>query len=366
MAGRTAVFGPTELRRLLASQVSRQAYFYGSRRRENRRRASDGQGWGGALTATTETAAPADVFRHEAMLYAGPADYVARTVPFIIDGLSAGEPVLVAAEPTKLDLVRAALDRDADRVRFANLADVGRNPSRIIPVWHDFVDECGSGGQRVRGIGEPIWAGRTAAEVVECQVHESLLNLAFADSTPWTLICPYDTDALDPGVIDRAYRSHPMTRRGDARRPSTSYRAPSEELASIGHALPEPTEVLEQRTVVFERLHDMRSAVARCATSLGLGSERTADLVIAVDELASNSAQYGGGDATMRLWQDEDCIVCEVTDRGAIDEPLVGRHRPALNAPSGRGLWLVNQLCDLVQLRTSAGGTVVRLHMALR
>lgn len=329
-------------------------------------RASDGQEWGGALTATTETAAPADVFRHEAMLYAGLADFVAGTVPFITDGLSAGEPVLVAAEPAKLDLVREELDGDADRVRFADLADVGRNPSRIIPVWHDFVDECGRGGQRVRGIGEPIWAGRTSAEIVECQMHESLLNLAFADSAPWTLICPYDTDALDPAVIDRAYRSHPMTRRGHAFQPSTSYRAPSEELASIGHALPEPTEVLEQQKVVFERLHDMRSAVARCATTLGLGSERTADLVIAVDELASNSVQYGGGDATMRLWQDEDCIVCEVTDRGTIDEPLVGRHRPALNAPSGRGLWLVNQLCDLVQLRTSAAGTVVRLHMALR
>ena len=28
----------------------------------------------------------------------------------------------------------------------------------------------------------------------------------------------------------------------------------------------------------------------------------------------------------------------------------------------GRGVWLANQLCDLVQIRSGAAGTVVRLH----
>ncbi len=156
-----------------------------------------------------------------------------------------------------------------------------------------------------------------------------------------------------------------MTRRGDNAQASPHYRTTSEELTDFGHLLPEPTAVLEQRTIALDQLHDLRSTVARCAAERGLGSERTADLVIAVDELASNSVQYGGGDATMRVWEDRDCLVCEVSDRGAIDDPLVGRRRPGLDAPNGRGLWLVNQMCDLVQLRTSPAGTVVRLHMLL-
>jgi hypothetical protein len=31
----------------------------------------------------------------------------------------------------------------------------------------------------------------------------------------------------------------------------------------------------------------------------------------------------------------------------------------------GRGLWVVNQVCDLVQIRSSNAGNVVRLHMRL-
>jgi hypothetical protein len=42
--------------------------------------------------------------------------------------------------------------------------------------------------------------------------------------------------------------------------------------------------------------------------------------------------------------------------------PLAGRIRPEIDQASGHGLWLVNQLCDLVQVRTSEHGTVVRAH----
>jgi hypothetical protein len=34
--------------------------------------------------------------------------------------------------------------------------------------------------------------------------------------------------------------------------------------------------------------------------------------------------------------------------------------------PDERGLWMVNQLCDLVQLRTLPAGAVVRLHLYVR
>lgn len=59
-------------------------------------------------------------------------------------------------------------------------------------------------------------------------------------------------------------------------------------------------------------------------------------------------------------------VVCDVSDRGWIRQPLAGRARPSVDLESGRGLWMVNQLCDLVQLRSSPAGTVVRLHMLRR
>ena len=42
-------------------------------------------------------------------------------------------------------------------------------------------------------------------------------------------------------------------------------------------------------------------------------------------------------------------------------DPLAGRERPAGLGDAGRGLWIVNQLCDLVQVR----GGVVRLHVGV-
>jgi anti-sigma regulatory factor (Ser/Thr protein kinase) len=56
-------------------------------------------------------------------------------------------------------------------------------------------------------------------------------------------------------------------------------------------------------------------------------------------------------------------VVCEVTDAGYFDQPLAGRRRPDADRVGGRGMWLVNQLCDLVQVRTLPEGTVVRMHL---
>jgi anti-sigma regulatory factor (Ser/Thr protein kinase) len=63
----------------------------------------------------------------------------------------------------------------------------------------------------------------------------------------------------------------------------------------------------------------------------------------------------------LRLWQQGDAVVCEFTDRGHITDPLAGRRTPSLTSEGGRGLWLANQLCDLVQIRSGGHGTTVRL-----
>src|SRR5204862_480910 len=73
-------------------------------------------------------------FRHEALLYAGQAEFLDGAVPFIRDGLAVDEPILVAVDDTKIRLLRSALDGESDRVRFADMKALGRNPTRIISV----------------------------------------------------------------------------------------------------------------------------------------------------------------------------------------------------------------------------------------
>jgi anti-sigma regulatory factor (Ser/Thr protein kinase) len=312
-----------------------------------------------------QTGAGAGAFHHEAMFYSGEGEYLAGTVPFLREGLSSEEPMLVAVSAAKRRLIEGELGADATAITFVDMERLGRNPARIIPAWSDFVTANCSERRAVRGIGEPIWPGRTGAEVVECQSHESLLNLAFDGGPPWSLLCPYDADGLDEDVLEAARRTHPHISRRGERHASGAYLEPLGGPGPFDPPLPPPAVAPEE--VVFDAggMGRVRSLVSGHAAAAGLGPERTADLELAATELATNSIRHGGGEGTIRVWREGDTLICEVSDEGRIDAPLVGRQRPQPQATTGRGLWVVNLVCDLVQIRSRPAGNVVRLHMAL-
>lgn len=304
-----------------------------------------------------------DGFRHEALLYAGEADFVARTTSFIQEGVASGEPVFVVVRPEKISTLREELGPQADAVRFADMWEVGRNPARIIPAWKAFVDEHRSVGRPVRGVGEPIWASRDADELVECERHEALLNLAFADAHDLWLLCPYDTRSLPASVIEEASRNHPFVLDDGGHRRTTEFRRLPEIAEPFDAPLSEPPVDAETFPFGTMDLGSIRAAVDRHATRSGLGAARSADLVLAVNEVATNSVRYGGGRGTLRMWVSNGSVVDEIRDHGHIDPPLVGREEPTLEQGSGFGVWIANQVCDLVQVRTFPEGSVVRLHM---
>jgi anti-sigma regulatory factor (Ser/Thr protein kinase) len=112
-----------------------------------------------------------------------------------------------------------------------------------------------------------------------------------------------------------------------------------------------------------ESLGAVRRLLAARAAEAGLDAERASELVLAVNEVATNSVRHAGGAGTIRVWVGTRWLVCELEDRGRIDDPLAGREPPTADRQNGRGLWIANQVCDLVQVRSSATGTVVRLHV---
>jgi anti-sigma regulatory factor (Ser/Thr protein kinase) len=304
-------------------------------------------------------------FRHEALLYAGADEFVDRSLSFIREGLTADEPVLVMVGAPKIDTLRAQLDGDAGGVHFADMGQVGANPARIIPAWRDFVSQQSVPGRSMRGIGEPIWAGRSAAELVECQRHESLLNLAFADAN-FNLLCPYDTSALDAPVIEEACCSHPFIVQNGGARDSYGYRGVAASALPFDEPLPGPRAKPQELLFGAGPLDRLRRFVARHASDAGLNASRSKDLVLAVNEVATNSIRHGGGDGILRVWQDDDVLISEVRDEGGIEQPLAGREGPVRGQLGGHGLWLVNQVCDLVQIRSFADGGAVRIHMRRR
>jgi anti-sigma regulatory factor (Ser/Thr protein kinase) len=305
-------------------------------------------------------------FVHEAFFYADSDEYAEGTSTFIRTGLDADDVVLVAVPAANAQLIRAGLGRRAQQVQFLDMAEVGRNPGRIIPVWLSFVAENTDAGRTVRGIGEPVWASRSAAALVECQWHESLLNLAFADGPGLPLMCPYDISALPSDVVREAKRSHPYLHDSRGCRESAEYRgAPAPDSVLDLPLSPVPARA---RTHAFGvgQLDDVRTAVHTYAADAGLPPEPASDLVLAVNEVATNSLRHGGGHGVVRVWAALDAVVCQVNDDGRIGNALIGRHRRSLLAVGGRGLWLVHQLCDLVEVRSGAEGTTVRMSVYRR
>ncbi|MGH3423383.1 MAG: anti-sigma factor RsbA family regulatory protein [Nocardioidaceae bacterium] len=304
-------------------------------------------------------------YRHEAVLYDGPEDYLDSTAPFVADGVRAGQPVMVAVPGPRLSalrsVLRSALGDDASHVLFVDMAELGANPAHIIPAWREFVDDPAHRGRPLRGVGEPVWAGRRPEEVAECQLHEALLNVALRPDTRLWLRCPYDVRALDDAVLEEAHHSHPVLVEQDAYTGSRAYGGVQHVSTMFGADLAEP----EGRTHDLEfddgSLRSVRATVSRLARGAGLTQDRSAHLSLALHEVVVNSIRHGGGSGTLRVWREPGALVCEVRDSGRIEDPLAGRRQPEPTDESGRGLWMVHHLCDLVQIRCTPRGTTVRI-----
>ena len=299
-------------------------------------------------------------FRHEALIYSDPEQFLTAAVPFLTAALEAGEAALVAVSERNAALLQGELGADVEEVEFVAMEELGRNPARIIPFWRDFLNA--QQGRPARGIGEPLWPGRGAAEIDECQRHESLLDLAFSSGAGWSLLSPYNGVALSDEVLAAVSRSHPSVARDGAREASSGYLTGVDCLAG---ELPRPPADADVLAYDRSRLAAVRRHVERVAKGAGIARRRADDLVVAASELAANSVAHGGGAGTLRTWRQGERLLIEFEDRGRIDEPLAGRLHPPPTQQGGRGLWLVNQLCDLVQIRSGELGTTVRLQTAL-
>jgi anti-sigma regulatory factor (Ser/Thr protein kinase) len=297
-------------------------------------------------------------FGHTALLYADLDEYLAGTSQFLCEGDAAGDALMVAIPGERITPLRETLGLAADRIRFVDMRELGRNPARIIPKVRNWAELQPA--SRYRFIGEPIWPGRDESEVVEATRHEALINLAFAD-LELSALCPYDVNGLEPGVLEDAERTHPNVLRGADSRASDHYTDPVEIWLASQWALPEPRETMATM-VLSEDLTAVRQVTEGCARAAGLSGPGVLDLVLAVDEAATNAVVHGLPPAELRIWREAAGIVCEITDHGHLDDPLAGRRFPAPDWTAGRGLWLINQLCDLVELRSVAGGTAIRMH----
>ena len=301
-------------------------------------------------------------YRHEAFLWHGREDFVQALVPFIQEGIDAGEAVMVAVIPEHADWIRNDLGATASQVHFVDMMELGHNPARIIPAWQGFLEDWSGYGRPARGIGEPIWPGRRPEEILECQLHEALLNLAVDPELPFWLACPYDAEHLDGEVIAEAARSHPALATAGSYYGSPDYRGHAHAQEMFTAELPAICGLPAETTVTDPmNLKATAEYVSLQAASADLWSHRIVDLTNAVRGLAVNSLQRGAEQVRVQLWNEPEVLICDIADDTVIDDFLIGRRAPL--AAGQDTLWFANQRCDLVQARSSKNGTTIRLHM---
>lgn len=314
----------------------------------------------------TRTGATVHALAHQALFYRSAPEYVDGVLRFIAPGLEDGDPVAVAVPPARAGLLRERLDEVDANIEFLNMVELGRNPARVIPVVSAMLAR--RGGRKLHWVGEPIWPGRSEREIREATRHEALINLAWPGAAI-RVLCPYDATALDPGVLTDAQCTHPWVIQEGELRHSPLYEGPAVP-STCEERLSEPPPGSAPVEVKLAALCQMRAGVAHCAARAGLSGERTQDLVLAVNEVASNTIKHTGAAARLRLWSEDDEVICQLEDPGYMDpgyivDPLAGRRLPTPDARAGIGLWMVNQLCDLVEVRSQPEGTIIRLHASL-
>jgi len=112
-------------------------------------------------------------------------------------------------------------------------------------------------------------------------------------------------------------------------------------------------------------LSKVRALVLQQGLAAGLAEERATDLVLAVSEVAANTLRHTQSAGLLTIWSAAGEVVCEVQDEGVITDPEAGQRKPGPDADGGHGLWLVYQVCDLVEVRSDETGTTIRMHMAI-
>jgi anti-sigma regulatory factor (Ser/Thr protein kinase) len=321
------------------------------------------QGGKGMNATDTPTTGASPVLIHQALIYDSDESFLSATLGFCRDGLDQGERVLAVTTAANLALLAEGLGDAADDMEFVTADAWYDAPGRTLTAYGRYVDVHKVRHGRVRIIGEPVWHGRSQAEESEWTRYESVINAAFADSPAW-IVCPYDARVLPEQIVADARRTHPALLVGSGAQASPHYSEPDRFTCATDHLPlpPLPDAAVEIR--FGADLAAMRRQVQAWAIAYELTGEQAERLLLAVNEVAANAVQHGAGHGRIRLWADKASIVCDVLDLGQLDHPYPGYLPPDPAAGRGHGLWVVRQLCDVLQIRAGEQGTQFRLHLA--
>jgi anti-sigma regulatory factor (Ser/Thr protein kinase) len=304
---------------------------------------------------------PRPGFRHEAAFYDGDDSFLAAVLPFLRAGQDAGEPMVVAVDPHKSELIYSALD-DSAGVEFLSGGAGYRLPADTVRDLLDrFTRHVSVTDARLRVVGEALDPALAPVSWEPWVRYEAAVNELFRDF-PVSGLCPVDATRLPAEVLSDVTQTHPtITPVNGPRADNPAYQDPAAFLAQRG---PRPADPLEASPPTF-RISDptpqaAQEAVRSAAEVTHLDPLTASDLELAVNEVLTNAWGYGREPITLCGWAAPERLLITVQDSGpGPADPYAGL-RPVANG-SGLGLWIAHKLCAHVEHSLDAAGFTVRL-----
>jgi anti-sigma regulatory factor (Ser/Thr protein kinase) len=306
---------------------------------------------------------------HGAAIVSTQDELLAAALPFLDEGLRAGDLVVLTCPPETVELISGQLGERARQVESEPRASLlgARAPDALEMArrFQQRAEASGSGRLRVLA---GIDFGGEPADWREGQRYESVTNRLLTDAV--SAMCLYDSRRLSAKVVESAAATHPHLVRGTAWAANPEFQDPGAYVPS----LPLPRAPVEDGDPVFSvdnapTLAGLRHQLGAVLATLVADRDQQEDLHLAVSEIAANAFRHGVRPVSAQVWADGDRVICVVSDRGtSYSDPFSG-FTPAHGldlSHGGMGLWLARKLWDHVDVLPTGTGLSVRLSTRLR
>jgi anti-sigma regulatory factor (Ser/Thr protein kinase) len=308
-------------------------------------------------------------FRHGLLEFDDIRELPRIVVPFIVDGLAAGERAVIEVSED----VRVALSGGVHHSWLPGvglLGDTFTHPHQALWTLRQLVDEGQRPGEHgIRLVTQIDY--EDACDPVDWVRAETVANHVFRDLDVRSL-CLYDRSSLNEAILHEAHHCHPTIVDESGPRPNPAYEEPVEHLRALDTGIEaSPLEATDPAIsmAIFDRssLARLRALADKMLDSTMLPAHRRADLLDAVFEVSVNALMFGGEHIDVSVWHDDGAILCRVTDDGpGLPDPLTGYAPPdGSDHLSGRGLWSARQLCDRLTTSQGPAGLTARLWICV-
>ena len=296
--------------------------------------------------------------RHNAIVYESDDEYLACAVPFLRDGLQAGEGAIVAHTKTGIAIMREALGPDAERVAFVDVSWAYTRPARTLAAYHEVYAEQLRRSPRLRAVAD-VQFGPDPREWDLWTGYEAIFNRSFAHLPAWVL-CSYNANGTPDPIIEGVWRTHPEVVDRDSWTTSELYEDPEHVLRRI---TPPPEALPDLRSIpVAHDTEQLRERLAHELVAAGHGEAKTLEMLLAATEIATNAIQHDAGIEDIRIGGADGRFVCEITDRGpGFDDLAAGYLAPRDGV--GSGLWVARQLTWRIEFFHSPRGFTARIWL---